>query len=198
MALRSAVAVGSEIPTGLWGWIDRDVYAYEGFQQASICHRPAWLYQRLYSKAALHGLVREVIPDDKTFWLTWLACPQLINIKILRKHFTDNSWLNLAYVYQQYAEIALMLLRPRKHFREMPGRVLGVGAMWLGRGFCNAVFSPELIKGYHQFCGYLTAVFGSLVIFSALSDWQKIAQAVANGDCSPNPLTWEPFLDNTE
>ena len=49
MALRSAVAVGSEVPTGLWSWIDSDVYAYEGFIHATICHRPAWLYQRFYA-----------------------------------------------------------------------------------------------------------------------------------------------------
>ena len=72
MALRSAVAVGSEVPTGLavptvptglWAWIDSDSYAYWGFENALICHRPAWLYQRLYDKASLHRLVREVTKE---------------------------------------------------------------------------------------------------------------------------------------
>ena len=67
MALRSAVAVGSGVPTfhahGLWTWIDHDTYAYHGFVNATWCHRPAWLYQRLYDKAPLHRLVREVTKE---------------------------------------------------------------------------------------------------------------------------------------
>ena len=203
MALRSAVAVGSAVPTGLWAWIDHDTYAYVDFMHATngsgwkTDPRLAWLYQRLYSKAALHGLVREVIPDDKTFWLTWLACPQLINIKILRKHFTDHSWRNLAIVSQQYVQIALMLLRPRRHLRGLPNCAFNLGMLWLFRGFTNAVVPQRLIKSFLRITSNPIASFAivSIMLFEVLSESWTITLAVATGKCSPNPLTWEPFLD---
>ena len=205
MALRSAVAVGSAVPTGLWAWIDHDTYAYVDFMHATngsgwkTDPRLAWLYQRLYSKAALHGLVREVIPDDKTFWLTWLACPQLINIKILRKHFTDHSWLNLTYVSQQYAELATMLLRPRQHFSTIPLRAAMLPVVWLVVGFFNLVLPESFNKFLWQLFGWLRVISLPLLApyqwSGVLRDCAMIAGGVGIGICSLNPLTWEPYLD---
>ena len=166
------------------------------------------------STAELHALSKEQFPSDLEFWTTWALCPQLINLKILRRHFTAHTWLNWSMTIGSVNSIVSMVLRPRRHIREIPGRtaqfIVGMGFMWVSEAIFSKEFrkfprppNPEaasrsLILGwvigvqFEKFSSYLR-VAGT--VGSAIQLFSELQHISALGR---NPLRWEEELERQE
>lgn len=121
-------------------------------------YRPAWFYQRLFTKAPLHQLSKEAYPDDATFWTVWALCPPVINLKILRNHFTAHSWLNWSLTVQNLGELMEVVLTPRRHMRLMPLRAFSLLGAWGFRGTMHGIFGKNVAKCFDKFIAYGAAL----------------------------------------
>lgn len=142
------------LPKTLGQWFDSSPKQFEGFMHAIPGPRPAWLYARAFESAPLHGVCMELAPSAPTFWITLLMCPQLINIKLLRGHFSESTlskWL----LTGQVVDFVGMVAFPKSHIMSI--------VCWeydpMKRGFG---FSP-LTSRYVDNFGLLTArIIGSI------------------------------------
>ena len=164
---------------------------------ACLCHRPAWLYQRLWPSAPLNKLCLEAFPSDGQFWLTWAACPQLLNIVILRKHFTEHTWLNWTYTVEQSGNLISMALRPRRHVRAIPAKAAYLLFAWATRWLGHKMFREQFLMFLISIGGYLGIVtgFASLLAKFGESDVAAFLELVRERKLSYNPMNWEHQID---
>merc|ERR1712107_4378 len=166
----AAVKFNKTIPTDLYTWMETNSYSFEGFLHAMLCQRPAWLYQRLSDDAPLNNLVKEVFPDDNTFWFTWAFIPQLININILWKHFTAHTWLNWVCMIIQFQNILLMISAPKKHLEGIPVRCIALFLLWGLRFVGHEMFKETFITFFFQYMSVLFVLeFFYMNIYTLLS-----------------------------
>merc|ERR1711957_713240 len=105
-------------------------------------------------------------------WFWWAVCPQMINLRILRRHFTAHTWLNWGWTIRQVSDIVDMVLLPRKHFREIPSRCKHVLFAWFLRWLGSKILMKEFVAGY-----------------------SKLLAKLRTGELSANVFTWEKELN---
>jgi hypothetical protein len=132
----------SSIPDNLMTWLDKDPEAWLEFDNALVCHRPAWLYHKLRSDTSVNGLIKEIYQgSDIQFWLEWLFAPQVIGMRIIFKHFTAHTWWNWIYVITELLDFIYMLLDSKTHLAAMPLRCLAFLLFWGQRQLLLSLFS---------------------------------------------------------
>mmetsp|Transcript_67334 Transcript_67334/g.105283 ORF Transcript_67334/g.105283 Transcript_67334/m.105283 type:complete len:192 (+) Transcript_67334:28-603(+) len=186
------------IPNSLWAWIDSDIYAYQGFTHALFCHRPAWFYQRCFPKAPLHQLSKEVFPSNYSFWATWAFCPQMINLKILRTHFTAHTWLNWTYFSMDIMQLIDMIVRPRANLKNIPLKCVGLLCLWGFRGFWLSVVSDYWAHKLERMDAYLSILYLPALVAFDVAYLSGIVALVWTGKLSKNPLEWEAQLEGLQ
>jgi len=182
------------IPNSLWDWMDKDVYGYLGLKHAMVCHRPAWLYQKLWSTAPLHGLVKEMFPNSLCFWATWAFAPQFIGMKILNQHFTAHTWLNWAYTLDASSDAMQMILAPRSHTIALPLRASSLVFSWGVRALTLKLFGEDTIKTFAKYLGYVYLVATPMIIASRAKFFVAWCKLISKGELPSNPLQWEKAI----
>jgi len=182
------------IPNSLWQWFQEDYPAYRSLNESMACHRPAWFYQRIYATAPLHALTKEIFPSAGVFWSTWAVCPQMISLAILRKHFTAHTWLNYSFALNQLNDTAMMILKPRAHFKMIPLRALGLGFMWFSNMISDKIYSDSLKKTFTKISSYIMIAMIPMQLFGLTMS----VATVASGSLGWNPLKWEEIHSRNE
>merc|ERR1712224_738644 len=138
-----------------------------------------------------HELSKEVFPSNFSFWATWAFCPQVINLKILRTHFTAHTWLNWTYFSLDVYQIIQMIIQPRAHIKAIPLKCVCLLGLWGFRAMWLKLLGEATAKTLEKWGSYLTLAYFPIFVAMDAGFVCAMGYAVWNGELSKNPLQWE-------